>query len=245
VKKLVVLPSYNEKENIVALMQALRQQDPQISICVVDDNSPDRTYEFVQKFIKSLSVQVPNPGSAHLILRQKKDGRGGAVREGIQWGLGQGFDTFVEMDCDFSHDPVEIGKGFALLANADVALGCRYPDGIIKGWPLQRRVFSFFANTFARLMISGKIYDYTNGYRFYNLRAAELMVKMPQKNKGYIYLSETLSYFLKAGYQIETFPITFVNRVRGVSNTTLKEVFAAVTGIFRIAWSHHFKKETV
>jgi hypothetical protein len=122
-----------------------------------------------------------------------------------------------------------------------VALGCRYPDGTIIGWPRNRRLFSFFANTLARAIIAWSIPDYTNGFRFYSRKSAELMMNHPQKNKGYIYLSESLSHLLKAGMKVQCFPIVFKNRERGVSNTSLKEIGSAFTGIFSIAWGHHFK----
>jgi dolichol-phosphate mannosyltransferase len=241
-KKLIVLPSYNEKENILALIRALKDADPSACICVVDDNSPDQTHELVANFIKNESNKFPIEGSTHLIVRQKKDGRGGAVRTGIQFGISQGFDTFVEMDCDFSHPPSDLAQGFALLQTADVVLGSRYPDGKIVGWPWHRKVLSFFANQLARCLLSWQIHDYTNGFRFYNLRSAQLMIKMPQQHKGYIYLSETLSYFLKNKFNIKTFPIVFVNRHRGQSNTNFKEVSSALTGIFKIGWAFRFGK---
>jgi dolichol-phosphate mannosyltransferase len=236
-KVLVVLPSYNEKENIVALIDALLAQGPGYQVCVVDDSSPDGTSQLVTDAIlaKGWSARV------HLITRGKKDGRGGAVRTGFQWGKesGRGFQAYVEMDCDFSHQPSAIPTGIGLLEKgADVALGSRYPDGKIEGWPVQRHVLSFFANTLARTLIERKIHDYTNGFRFYTERAVDEMLRHTQKHKGYIYLSESLSQLLRAGMKIESFPIFFKNRERGVSNTSLKEVKNAFVGIFSIAKEH-------
>ena len=238
-KTLVVLPSYNESENIVNLIADIFKLYQDINVCVVDDNSPDKTYELVQKYKDTLT----NSNRLHLILRKKKDGRGGAVRDGIFWGIGNGYDCFIEMDCDFSHHPDSIAKGISLLKEYDVVLGSRYPDGEIIGWPLKRRIFSFFANLIARFLISWKISDYTNGFRFYNLKAAKVIVQNPQVHKGYIFLSETLSYFLKNKLRVACFPIRFVNRVRGESNTSFKEIGNALLGIFQIAWSHHFGKK--
>jgi dolichol-phosphate mannosyltransferase len=237
-RKLIVLPSYNESDNIIQLIEAIRKVDPENSVCVVDDNSPDKTSEKVKAYIDKNAAQFTDSSSVHLIVRLKKDGRGGAVREGIQWGIGKNFDVFVEMDCDFSHPPDSIPKGYQMLGSADVVLGSRYPDGKIIGWPIHRRVLSFCANLLARILISWQICDFTNGFRFYNRKAAALMVKMPQKNKGYIYLSETLSYFLTQKFVIKSFPIIFVNRVRGVSNTSINEVLSALTGIVSIAWNY-------
>jgi len=239
---LVVLPSYNEKENIVALMEAILNLGSDYSVCVVDDSSPDQTFEIVRAAITEKNWQE----RAHLIVRSKKDGRGGAVREGFEWGYksDKHFEVFIEMDCDFSHRPLAIPTGVYLLQNgADVALGCRYPNGKIEGWPVKRHVLSFFANTLARTLIDHKIYDYTNGFRFYSRRAVEELLKHTQKHRGYIYLSESLSQLLKAKMKVASFPIHFVNRERGVSNTSLSEVKSAFLGIFGIAWHHRFSKK--
>ena len=119
-------------------------------------------------------------------------------------------------------------------------MGSRYPDGTIIGWPIGRRIFSFLANLLARTLISWSIADYTNGYRFYSKKAASYMCQISQKYKGYIYLSETLTYFLKKEYTIFSFPIVFVNRERGKSNTNIKEILSAFTGILSIAWLYRF-----
>jgi dolichol-phosphate mannosyltransferase len=239
-KVLVVLPSYNEKENIVAMTEALLGLGAGFAVCIVDDSSPDGTSQTVAEAIRNRGWE----SRVHLITRSKKDGRGGAVRAGFQWGHGSGrdFQAYVEMDCDFSHQPTAIPTGIELLEKgADVVLGSRYPKGQIEGWPLQRRVFSFFANTLARTLIDFRIHDYTNGFRFYTVRAVEEMLRHAQQHKGYIYLSESLSQLLRAGMKVDSFPIYFKNRERGVSNTSLSEVKSALVGIFSIAREHRRK----
>lgn len=235
-KTLVVLPSYNEKENLPNLVRTILDLSENYFVVVVDDNSPDGTAQVLRENIAS--------DRFHLIVRSKKDGRGGAVREGLNWGLAQSqkFEAFVEMDCDFSHPPTDINKGIELLNDADMVMGSRYPDGEIVGWPMKRRVFSFFANQLARTLIDWKIEDYTNGYRFYNRRAAEFICQQPQQYKGYIYLSETISYLLRAGFRLKSFPILFVNRQRGESNTNIKEITHALKGVFQIGWDHRTKR---
>src|SRR5262249_25535107 len=134
-----------------------------------------------------------------------------------------------------------IARGLSLLqAPVDVVLGVRYPDGTIIDWPLSRRVFSFFANTLARIMIRWSIPDYTNGFRFYSRKAASVLLQYPQNHRGYIYLSESLTYFLQERYRIATFPTVFKNRKRGVSNTSLGEISDALTGLLTIAWHYRF-----
>jgi dolichol-phosphate mannosyltransferase len=203
---------------------------------VVDDSSPDGTAQL-------LADEIAKRGWAprvHLIVRSKKDGRGGAVRAGLAWGAAQNrFDAYVEMDCDFSHEPGAIARGLELLAQGnDVAIGARYPHGEIIGWPRGRRVFSFFANTLARGLIDWSIGDYTNGFRMYNARAAQELLAHQQRHKGYIYLTECLSHLLRARLKIASFPIRFKNRERGVSNTSLAEIRSALGGLLSIAISH-------
>lgn len=237
-RSLVVLPSYNESENIVSLIGALLDSNKACRVCVVDDSSPDGTSNIVSDAIEK------TPGwkkRVHLITRSKKDGRGGAVRDGFAWGLqsGDSFEAFIEMDCDFSHEPQAVQTGLSLLQQGnDVVIGARYPGGTIIGWPKRRRAFSFLANQLARRLIEPSVSDYTNGFRFYSPRAAKVLIARPQKHKGYIYLSESLSYLLREGMSVASFPIVFKNRERGVSNTSLKEISNALKGIFSIALEH-------
>jgi len=239
-RTLVTLPSYNESENIGSLMKEILNLGDNYWVCVIDDNSPDETAKIVKKFINTLPSQQKD--RVYLNVRTKKDGRGSAVRDGIEWGLKQSpdFEIFVEMDCDFSHPPSDIVKGVQLLENADVVLGSRYPEGTIIGWPLKRRIFSFLANLLARTLIHWSIADYTNGFRFYSRSTAEYICQVPQRHKGYIFLSETLTFFLKRKLVIKSFPIVFVNRERGKSNTDYKEILSGLIGILVISWRYHF-----
>jgi glycosyltransferase involved in cell wall biosynthesis len=237
VRALVVLPSYNERENIASLVDALLDADPEYLVCVVDDSSPDGTSEMLARAIADKEEWRDR---THLITRSKKDGRGGAVRDGLIWGTVQQpiIDAFVEMDCDFSHEPGVVPRGLALLAAGnDVVIGARYPNGTIIGWPRRRRVFSALANWLARHLIDPSVGDYTNGFRFYSRAAVTVLLDHPQRHKGYIYLSESLSHLLRAGMRVQSFPIVFVNRQRGESNTGPREVWAALTGIVSIAWA--------
>jgi glycosyltransferase involved in cell wall biosynthesis len=243
-KTLVVLPSYNERQNIVDLVQAILDGAPAIDadVCVVDDSSPDGTPALIEE---ALGARPGWRERVHLIVRDKKDGRGGAVRAGFAWGAARGgYGAFVEMDCDFSHEPGALGQGLALLAQGyDVVIGARYPDGTIIGWPLSRRVFSFLANRLARLLLDPSIPDYTNGFRFYRPDVVDELLHYPQKHKGYIYLSETLSHLIRSGRRVGAFPIRFRNRERGTSNTSLREIRSALTGIVAIAIDHRLRRQ--
>jgi dolichol-phosphate mannosyltransferase len=234
-KTLVVLPSYNEITNIESLIESILDVDSDIDVCVVDDNSPDGTPALVTK----LSEENPAwQGRVNLIVREGKGGRGGAVRDGIAWGIDTGgYEAFVEMDCDHSHDPAEMAAGLRLLeAGNDVVIGARYPDGKIIGWPTYRRVFSRLANYLARGLLEWSVADYTNGYRFYTPESAAILVAAPQENTGFIYLSESLARLMKSGATVASFPITFRDRTGGESNAGLDEVARALSGLFGIAW---------
>jgi dolichol-phosphate mannosyltransferase len=234
---LVVLPSYNERLNIVELTDAILDVDPANDVCIVDDSSPDGTAACVRE----AAATRPRWGErVHLIVRDKKDGRGGAVREGFSWGIGRRrYRAFVEMDCDFSHEPAALPQGLALLQQGyDVVIGSRYPDGTIIGSPASRRLLSRLANALARLLIDRSITDYTTGFRFYRPEVVEELLGHQQRHRGYIYLSETLSHVLRAKHRVGAFPICFRNRERGVSNASLGEIWASLRGLLAIAVAH-------
>ena len=233
---LAILPTYNERYNVGELISSLFAHHADMQICVVDDSSPDGTSEFVSS---SISSGVWGQG-VHLVTRKIKDGRGGAVRTGLKWGLGR-FDVFVEMDCDFSHHPSDIAEGLRQVAlGNDVVLGSRYPNGVIVGWPKRRRIFSFLANFLARTLINWGIHDYTNGYRFYSVAAVNCLLSHSQKYTGYVYLSESLVLLLKNGFKVTEFPITFRNRTLGDSKTTVMEILKTLSGILKIAFRYRF-----
>lgn len=240
---LVVLPSYNESANIVALVENLVSSTSNPDVCVVDDSSPDGTSLIVRDAIAKRNGWK---GRVHLITRDGKGGRGSAVREGLSYGLkSQRYDRFVEMDCDFSHDPRDLDRGLSLIARShDVAIGARYPDGTIVGWPISRRLFSRLSNLIARALLEWSIPDYTNGFRFYTERAVKSILAEPQRHSGYIYLSEALAVCLADGMNVISFPITFRNRVRGESNTNMREVANAFRGIVDVAKWYRTTKRT-
>ncbi len=238
----IVLPSYNEKENIVGLISTIMDLDKSFTVIVVDDNSPDKTYEVVSNFKNNLSDE--DSERVQMIKRQKKDGRGGAVWEGMRMAYesGHAFENFIEMDCDFSHDPCYIKNGIKLLQEGNnLVLGSRYPDGKIINWTIKRRIISFFANILARVLIDWRIHDFTNGFRFYNRELIKYILTQEMKHSGYINLTETISMTLKVRKSIASFPIIFKNRKLGKSNTDIKELFNSFLGIFSIAWHHRFK----
>lgn len=236
----ICIPTFNESRNIIKLVDNLIKIK-NVIICIVDDNSPDKTYELlVKKYFKDLNKKI------FVIKRKKKNGRGSAVWTGFKKLKILKVSTYVEMDSDFSHSIFDLKKGLNIFSKRqkkiDVLLGSRYPNGRIINWPIQRRIFSKLANLLARFLISNKIYDYTNGFRFYNTKAMKIMLSKKPKNKGYVYLIETLSIFIDKKLRIIEYDIVFKNRIRGKSNTTFREIFNSLKGIFAIAFNFYFKK---
>jgi|TARA_B100000959_G_scaffold12059_1_gene12011 dolichol-phosphate mannosyltransferase len=239
-KTLVVLPSYNENQNINNIIDKILLQSPDNNVVVIDDNSPDNTIEIINKFIEKKKYK----NRIHLIKRRDKLGRGSAVLEGLKWGYDNLHDLelFIEMDCDFSHSPDEILKGKELIKKYDFVIGARYPSGKIVNWPIKRRVFSFFANQLIRLLIDRRIFDYTNGFRFYSKKAINYLLQYNIKSSGHICLSEIAAILLKANFSTTSFPIIFINRVRGKSSVNFKEISRSLISIVRISWQYKFGK---
>jgi len=222
---LVIIPTYNEAENIGRLIPAMRLAAPQATILVVDDNSPDGTAAVVEKLAAS-------GGLVKLVTRKKKSGRGSAVLEGIAFGVANGFDLMAEMDADFSHDPAEFQKLVAKTKEADVVIGSRYiSGGSIINWPARRKILSALANWYIRLNLGLPVNDCTSGYRIYSRSAAETIIKTGLRTTGYIALSEILYILLKTGFTFGETPITFVNRKHGRSNADFRELAASLAGI--------------
>jgi dolichol-phosphate mannosyltransferase len=230
-KPLVIIPTYNEADNIERLINTLLGLKLNLDVLVVDDNSPDGTSGIVkQKFAGNRNVS--------LITRDKKDGRGGAVVEGIRYALGRViYDRIIEMDADFSHDPKDIPVFLAKAKEADVVIGSRYiPGSSTVNWPFSRKVFSKFSNIYAKLMLGVPIHDYTNGYRCYSLDVAKSIDSEKIISKGYIALSEIAYKLHRKGFTFTEIPVVFVNRKRGVSNLNFGEIFQA----FRNIWAFRF-----
>jgi len=232
-KSLIIIPTYNEKDNIVALLKAIRMLLPSTLITVVDDNSPDGTAAIVELITKK-DKQIS------LIKRQGKGGRGSAVVRGFSEGLkNKNISHFIEMDSDFSHDPKELSKILILAKNHDVVLASRYlKSSKIVNWPVERRIFSFLANLFAKLILWVPIVDYTNGYRCYSREVLEEINLSKIRETGYAVLMEMIFLVHKLGFDINQVTTIFVNRKKGKSNTSIKEIVNALCAPLRIRINH-------
>lgn len=228
-KSLVVIPTKNEKENIALMIKSILKNMPQATVMVVDDNSKDKTADEVRKFSKDKRVK--------LIVRKGRKGRGGAVLDGFRWGYLKGnFDYFFEMDADFSHNPEDLPKILEKInSGADVVIGSRYlPTSKILNWGVKRTIFSKYANIYARFILKVPINDFTNGYRAYTREVVGDFLFRKMLTSGYIVLSEFIYIAHLKGKKIDQIPIIFVNRTRGESNLTLREIMHAVYGVLKL-----------
>lgn len=223
----VVLPCFNEAENIAALVTAIRDALPEALIVIVDDSPNLATVRAVDP-LRGPSVRVIHRGA--------KGGRGSAVFEGMHALLDAGCDAIVEMDADFSHAPAQLPELAAALSGADMVVGSRYVSGgRIVNWPLRRRIFSRLANTLARALFAVPVRDYTGGFRAYSRRAAELVAATcGNAGRGFIPLSEVAVTVHYNGLRVAEVPTTFVNRSRGKSSFGAAEVWEAARGVVRI-----------
>ena len=226
-KNLVIIPTYNEQDTIERLITVLFGLSTPLDILIVDDGS-DQTSAIIQR----LQAEHPN---LFLIKRQTKSGRGTAVLEGMRFGLAHGYEYLIEMDADFSHQPEELPLLLAQAAPHRVVIGSRYLRGSkIVNWPVSRRIFSKLANFYAKLILGIRIHDYTNGYRVYSRDAVMQLQFERIKSRGYIVLSEIAYQLHRRGVEFVEVKTLFINRARGTSSFSLKEVKEAFASVLRI-----------
>ena len=230
-KTLIIIPSYNESENIVRLINVLLSENQNVEVLVVDDSS-DNTADLVKQ------RQVDEP-RLHLIKRQGKGGRGTAVLDGFKFALSRDYKLVAEMDADFSHDPHEFQSLVAVSGDNIMVIGSRDIKGSrIVNWPWKRVAFHRLANIYANIILRIGIHDYTNGYRIYGRGALEKLDISKIKGIGYIVLSEISYQMFRKGVKFVEVPTLFVNRRRGVSNFSLKEITEAFTSVLRVRFNY-------
>ena len=224
---LVVLPTYNEILNIDAMLRALRAQVPAADMLVVDDASPDRTAETARELSDEL-------GRIEILSRAAKSGLGSAYRAGFAWGLERGYDHFVEIDCDFSHDPAALVHLLALAETHDVVIGSRYTSGgSIPKWSLARRLLSRLGNQYASFMLGLGVADSTSGYRVYSRNALDVIDYATVGADGYGYQIEMTYRARRGGASIVESPIAFSDRTKGESKMSGAIVLEALVLVTR------------
>ncbi len=230
---LVVIPTYNEAENLEAIVGRVRYSQPLIDILIVDDDSPDGTGDIADK----LAVEGP----IHVLHRAGKEGLGAAYLAGFEWGMSHGYDVLVEMDADGSHRPEQLGDLLdAVEGGADLVLGSRWvPGGKVVNWPKYRKVISRSGNVYARIMLGIPLRDATGGFRAFRRTTLEGLNLREVASQGYCFQVDLARRAVGAGFTVVEVPITFVERVRGqskMSNAIVLEALWRVTlwGLARV-----------
>lgn len=221
-RALVVLPTYNEADNIAEVLRRVRDSVPDAEVLVVDDASPDGTAELAEQVGREL-------GGVHLLRRPGKSGLGPAYRAGFRWGLERGYDAFVEMDSDLSHDPAALPDLLGGLERANLVIGSRYvPGGSIPNWATHRRLLSEWGNRYAAVMLGMTVKDLTAGFRAYDADTLRAIDLDRVRADGYGFQIEMTFLTLLAGGVVAETPIRFVDRVEGESKMSMRVVVEAL-----------------
>jgi len=221
-RTLVVVPTYDEAENIVSLLEAIRSVVPDVDVLVVDDSSPDGTGKIAEDTGSRL-------GQIDVLHRGAKGGLGRAYRAGFELGLARGYDALVEMDADFSHDPAALPSLLDAASRYEVVIGSRYvPGGAIPNWKLTRLALSRFGNLYASVLLGLRVTDSTAGYRVYRRSALEKINYSTVEAEGYAFQIEMTYRARTAGASIKEVPITFVDRTQGTSKMSSAIVLEAL-----------------
>jgi dolichol-phosphate mannosyltransferase len=236
---LVIIPTYNEIENIEAILRAVFSQDKLFHVLVIDDNSPDGTAEKVKSLQNEYSNQL------HLLRRNKKDGLGAAYIAGFKWALENSYDFVFEMDADFSHNPDDLIKLYDACAvgDADMAVGSRYVKGItVVNWPLSRILLSYGASRYVRLITGMKVKDSTAGFICYKQNVLESINLNKVKFVGYAFQIEMKFKAYKKGFKIVEIPVIFKDRIKGKSKMSGSIISEAIFGVISLKLKSLFTK---
>lgn len=240
-KNLVIIPTYNEKENVEKMIRRVFSLKTPFELLIIDDHSPDGTAAIVKK------LQQEFPGTLHLLERKGKLGLGTAYITGFHWALDHGADFIFEMDCDFSHNPDDLELLYDACANqgADLAIGSRYIKGInVINWPLGRVLMSYFASVYVRLVTGMKIMDTTAGFKCYRKEVLQTINLEGIRLKGYGFQVEMKFTAWKHKFRLVEVPIIFTERQEGSSKMNGGIFNEALWGILKMklrSWFKHYK----
>ena len=237
-RKIVIIPTYNEKENIERIIRKVFSLDGGFEILIIDDGSPDGTAAIVK------SLQKKFPDRLNIIERAGKLGLGTAYITGFKWALSQGYDYIFEMDADFSHDPDDLPRLLEACKDGEgVAIGSRYCDGIsVVNWPIGRIIMSYYASVYVRTVLRMKVFDCTAGYKCYSRRVLETIDLDNVKMKGYGFQIEMKYTAWKLGFPIREVPVIFVNRKAGSSKMSGSIFGEAFWGVIKLRFRKINKK---
>ena len=237
---IVIIPTYNEKENIENIIRAVFGKGEQFDILVIDDGSPDGTAAIVK------GLQAEFPDRLHIIERKGKLGLGTAYIAGFKWAIEQKYDYIFEMDADFSHNPDDLPRLYEACTTEgyDVAIGSRYVSGVnVVNWPMGRVLMSYFASIYVRIITGLKIHDTTAGFVCYRREVLETIPLDKIRFKGYAFQIEMKFTAYKCGFRIKEVPVIFINRKLGTSKMSGGIFSEAVFGVIRLktdSWFRHY-----
>lgn len=237
---IVIIPTYNEKENIEKIIRAVMGLEKAFNILVIDDGSPDGTADIVKGLMADEFKD-----RLFIIERSGKLGLGTAYIAGFKWALDHGYDYIFEMDADFSHDPNDLPRLYAACHDegADVAIGSRYVSGVnVVNWPIGRVLMSYFASKYVRLVTGFSVHDTTAGFKCYKRRVLETIPLDKIRFKGYAFQIEMKFTAYKIGFKIKEVPVIFVNRREGTSKMSGGIFGEAFFGVMRLRWDGWFRK---
>ena len=230
-RALVIVPTYNESENITRIVPQILSQDPRLEVLVVDDNSPDGTGEMAQQLASD------NP-RVHVLSRPAKQGLGRAYLAGFDWALKRDYAFIFEMDADFSHDPAHLPEFLAAIRDADLVLGSRYRDGkvTVVNWPMTRLILSYAANIYARMVTGMHLGDATGGFKCFKRKVLESLELNEVRSNGYAFQIEMSYRAWKRNFRIAEIPIVFHDRTEGESKMSKGIVREAIWMVWRLRW---------
>ena len=237
---IVIIPTYNEKENIEKIIRAVMGLEKAFNILVIDDGSPDGTANIVKGLMADEFKD-----RLFIIERSGKLGLGTAYIAGFKWALEHGYDYIFEMDADFSHDPNDLPRLYAACHDegADVAIGSRYVSGVnVVNWSIGRVLMSYFASKYVRLVTGFSVHDTTAGFKCYKRRVLETIPLDKIRFKGYAFQIEMKFTAYKIGFKIKEVPVIFVNRREGTSKMSGGIFGEAFFGVMRLRWDGWFRK---
>jgi len=227
-KALVIIPTYNERENLTELLRRIFEQNLPIEVLIVDDNSPDRTGELADQ----MAASDPR---VHVMHRAGKMGLGSAYVAGFRWALDRDFDAVFEMDADFSHNPDSLGDFLRELQSADLVLGSRYLHGVtVVNWPLSRLILSYAANVYSRVITGMPVKDLTGGFKCFRRQVLEAIDLTRVRSDGYAFQIEINFKAWRKGFRIKEIPILFVDRRAGESKMSKGIVGEAAWMVWRL-----------
>ncbi len=236
---IVIIPTYNEKENIENIIRAVFNLQKVFHILVIEDGSPDGTADIVKR------LQIEFPERLFMVQRTGKLGLGTAYIEGFKWAIRHQYDYIFEMDADFSHNPNDLPRLYAACAEEgnDVSIGSRYVSGVnVVNWPMGRVLMSYFASKYVRIITGLKIHDTTAGFVCYRRKVLETIPLNQIRFKGYAFQIEMKYTAYKCGFKIKEVPVIFINRELGTSKMNSSIFGEAIFGVIRLRWDGWFKK---